>query len=450
MNECVILHDVRVIDPGSGTDSVRDLCILDGVLLNVLPDGRDGCVHVDGRGLVASPSFIDLHCHLRQPGSEDKETVRTGTMAAAAGGFGTVCCMPNTRPPMDTAANVRALLDIVRTDAVVEVLPFGTVTVGRLGREVADLEGLAVAGVVGFSDDGDYVLDSVVMRDALERAAELQLPVIDHAQDGGLVMGGVMNEGEVSTLLGVPGMPPAAEELAVCRDIALARTTGAHVHIAHITTGRAVEMVRRAQDEGLKVTAEATPHHMVLTDECAIIVEGQNGERGFNNQAKVNPPLRNSADAMAVARGLADGVISAIATDHAPHTVGNKQGSPESAAFGISGFETALGLVLKRYHEGVVSLPRLVHALTCGGAGILRLPDSRVSFPDDSLVNLTLFDPDYEWTVDSAHFLSKGKNTPVDGWTLRGKVLATFIAGKCVHVDEALRSRCTGGDITSQ
>ena len=449
MNERVVLHDVRVIDPCAGTDSVSDISIVDGLLVNAVPNAQEGCVHVDCRGLVACPTFIDVHCHLRQPGLEDKETVRTGTRAAAAGGFGTVCCMPNTRPPMDTVENISTLLDIVRKDGVVEVLPFGTVTVGRLGREVADLEGLAAAGVVGFSDDGDYVLDSCVMRDALVRAAELQLPIIDHAQDGGLVQGGVMSQGVVSERLGVQGMPPEAEDLAVCRDIELSRMTGAHVHIAHITTGRAVEMVRRAQDEGLKVTAEATPHHLVLTDECAS-VEGPSGTSVFNNQAKVNPPLRCAADTAAVVRGLADGVICAIATDHAPHTMSNKQGSPEQAAFGISGFETALGLVLKLYHEGTVGLPRLVHALTSGGAGILRLPDSRVSMPEDGLVNLTLFDPDLIWTVNSALFFSKGKNTPVDGWNLRGKVLATFALGKCVHVDEALRSRCTGGDITSQ
>ena len=449
MNERVILHGVRVIDPRAGTDIVRDICILDGLRLNVVPDMPEGFVHIDCRGLVACPSFIDLHCHLRQPGAEDKETVRTGTMAAAAGGFGTVCCMPNTRPPMGSAENISSLLDIVRRDAVVDVLPFGTVTIGRLGREVSDMEGLAAAGVVGFSDDGDYVLDSLVMRDALIRAAELQLPVIDHAQDGGLVLGGVMNEGEVSARLGVPGMPGEAEEVAVCRDIALARMTGAHVHIAHITTGRAVEMVRHARDEGLLVTAEATPHHLVLTDEC-VVAAAESGEIKFNNQAKVNPPLRGVADVAAVVRGLADGAICAIATDHAPHTLTDKQGTPEQAAFGISGFETALGLVLKPYHEGTVSLPRLIDALTTGGADILRLPDSRVSMSDNNLVNLTLFDPDYAWTVDSGRFLSKGRNTPVEGWTLRGKVLATYLAGRCVHADEALRMRCTGGEISSQ
>ena len=446
MSDSVVLHEVRVIDPPSGTDRVCDLFIADGVLSTQAGDESESCVHVDCRRLVATPAFIDIHCHLREPGFENEETIRSGTAAAAAGGFGTVCCMPNTRPPLDTPERIRSLLEIASRDAAVNVLPIATVTVGRLGQELADMEALADAGAVGFSDDGDYVLDACVMRDALLRAGELGLPVIDHAQEGRLVSGGVLNEGLVAQQLGLGGMPPEAEELAVCRDIALSRMTGAHVHIAHVTTARAVEMIRRAKEEGLLVSAEATPHHMTLTEEDAV-VEGPAGLLVFNNHAKVNPPLRTAADAQAVVRGLAEGVIDAVATDHAPHTSQDKSGSPDDAAFGIGGFETALGSVLSLSHCGDISLARLVHCLTAGPASILGVCSTGVGLFEKAVVDLVLFDPDLAWTVDSSRFLSKGRNTPLEGRSLRGKVLTLFVEGRCVFVEDTLLQRCSSGQI---
>ncbi len=446
MSDSIALHEVRVIDPPSGTDKVCNLFIEDGVLSTVAHNESQSYVHIDCRGLVAAPAFVDIHCHLREPGFEEKETILSGTAAAAAGGFGTVCCMPNTRPPLDTPERIRSLAEIVSRDAVVNVLPIATVTVGRLGQELADLEALADAGAVGFSDDGDYVFDACLMRDALLRAGELGLPVIDHAQDGRLVSGGVLTEGVVALQLGLAGIPPEAEELAVCRDIALSRMTGAHIHIAHVTTARAVEMIRRAKYEGLLVTAEATPHHMTLTEEDAV-TEGPSGLLLFNNDAKVNPPLRTAADAEAVTMGLAEGVIDAVVTDHAPHTRQDKSGSPRDAAFGISGFETALGSALTMFHRGAISLGRLVHCLTVGPAGILgaRCPD--VGLFEKAAVDLVLFDPELDWTVESARFLSKGRNTPLEGRSLRGKTLTLFVGGRCVYVEDALLQKCSGGQI---
>jgi dihydroorotase len=446
MSDSIALHEVRVIDPYSEIDKVCDLFIVDGVLSTRARDESESFVQVDCRGLVATPAFIDIHCHLREPGFEYKETIRSGTAAAAAGGFGTVCCMPNTSPPLDTPERIRSLLEIASRDAVVNVLPIATVTVGRLGQELADIEVLADAGAVGFSDDGDYVLDACLMRDALLRAGELGVPVIDHAQDGRLVSGGVLNEGLISLQLGLSGMPPEAEELAVCRDIALSRMTGAHVHIAHVTTARAVEMIRRAKEDGLLVSAEATPHHMTLTEEDAV-AEGPSGLLVFKNNAKVNPPLRTAADSRAVVRGLAEGVIDAVATDHAPHASRDKSGSPGDAAFGISGFETALGSVLTMFHRGDISLARLVHCLTAGPAGVIGVCSTDVGLFEKAVVDLVLFDPELVWTVESARFLSKGRNTPLERRSLRGKVLTLFVGGRCVYVENTLLQRCSGGQI---
>jgi dihydroorotase len=300
--------------------------------------------------------------------------------------------------------------------------------------------------VAGFSDDGDYVADSAMMRDALSQAARAGLPVMDHAQDGRLVSGGVLHEGDAARRLKLRGMPAEAEEVAVGRDIALARLTGGHAHICHITTARAVDMVRRAKDDGVRVTAEATPHHLTLTDaDC--IETGASGEVRFNNDAKVNPPLRGREDVQAVVRGLADGAIDAIATDHAPHTAADKVGSPGEAAFGISVFETALASVLELYHRGEVSLARLVHCLTVGPAGVLgaRLP--LPSAAPGAPACLVLFDPVASWVVDPTRFHSRGRNTPLAGRTLRGMVVATLLDGRFVYVADSLSGRCAGAEV---
>jgi len=443
MTRTIVFHDARLLDPGNGIDRVADLTVRDG---RVAPEaGADaGSIHVDCRGLVLSPAFIDLHCHLREPGGEAKETIASGTAAAAAGGFGTVCCMPNTNPVIDSVEHVDLLRERIARSASVRVLPIAAVTVGRRGETLVDCESLAGRGVVAFSDDGDYVSDARVMRDALKLGRTLGLPVIDHAQDGGVVAGGVMHEGEVSRLLGLPGMPAEAEEVAVGRDIALARLTGGHVHIAHITTARAVEMVRRARDEGVTVTAEATPHHMLLTDSDAVAY-GRDGAARFNAQAKVNPPLRTTRDAAAVIRGLMEGVVDAIATDHAPHTEADKRGAPERVAFGISGFETALAAMLTLCKEGPLTLTQVVRCLTTGPTTVLGRNAPCTGLLPGRAAELVLFDAETQWTVEVAHFVSRGRNTPLEGRRLNGRVLATFVDGSCVFVGGNLAARCTGG-----
>jgi len=440
----VVFHGARVIDPVSGVDAVGDVVLLNGVVAEQPCEIPEDCAHVDCRGLVIAPAFIDLHCHLREPGFEEKETVASGTAAAAAGGFGTVCCMPNTRPALDTVARLRTLQDIIRRDARVNVLPIAAVSLGRKGEALVDIRGLAAAGIVGFSDDGDYVADSVIMRDALSQAAGTGLPVIDHAQDGRLVSGGVLSEGAVAKRLRLRGMPVEAEELAVARDIALARLTGGHLHIAHITTARSVDMVRRAREEGVHVTAEATPHHMTLTDEDAVVTD-VSGMAHFNNQAKVNPPLRSAMDAAGVVAGVADGVIDAIATDHAPHTAADKSGSPGQAAFGISVFETALASVLTLCRSGELSLGRVVHCLTAGPAAVLGSRSPRAAITLGGPADVVLFDPDASWVVDASRFLSRGRNTPLEGRTLHGRVLATIVGGRCVFAADSLSALCSGG-----
>ncbi len=439
----VVFHDARVIDPLLGRDGVGDVVVLDGIIVERPGEVPAGCVHVDCRGLVIAPAFVDLHCHLREPGFEEKETVASGTAAAAAGGFGVVCCMPNTRPPLDSAARADAFSEIVRRDARVRVLPIAAVTLGRRGQALVDIRALASAGVAGFSDDGDYVADTVVMRDALSQAMGLGLPVIDHAQDGRLVAGGVLNEGHVARRLKLRGMPAEAEELAVARNIALARLTGGHVHIAHITTARAVEMVRRARNEGVWVTAEVAPHHMLLTDDDAMMLDSTGVPR-FVNQAKVNPPLRTRDDVAAVVRGVSEGVIDAIATDHAPHTLEDKSGSPGEAAFGISVFETALASALTASEQTDLSLARVVHCLTAGPAAVLKEGMVRPCLEPGSPASLVLFDPETKWTVDVSRFLSKGRNTPLEGRTLQGRVIATFVDGSCAFVSDSVFGERTG------
>lgn len=438
------LHDVRVIDPPSGRDGVGDVLVVGGTVVDSSAGLPGDTVHVDCRGLVAAPAFVDLHCHLREPGFEEKETIASGTAAAAAGGFGLVCCMPNTRPPLDTPAHLQTLLDIIEKDARVPVLPIAAVTLGRRGESLVDIRSLASAGVAGFSDDGDYVADAVIMRDALSQANGVGLCVMDHAQDGRLVGGGVLHEGAVARRIKLRGMAAEAEELSAGRDIALARMTGGHVHIQHITTARAVDMVRRARAEGVRVTAEATPSHLVLTDEDAVLTD-ESGIARFDNNAKVNPPLRPASDVAAVVRGIAEGAVQAIATDHAPHTAADKAGAPGAAAFGISVFETALATVLTLYHRGEVSLARLLQCLTSGPAAVLGPRFACPSLATGRSAGLVLFDPDASWVVDPSRFRSRGRNTPLAGRALRGVVLATLVNGRCVHVADDLARRCSGG-----
>jgi dihydroorotase len=373
---------------------------------------------IDCRGLVLVPGFMDLHCHLREPGFEHKETIATGTRAAAAGGFTTVCCMPNTDPAIDTAGTLRYVLDVAQREAAVRVRPIAAITRGRAGRELTDMAELAAAGAVAFSDDGNPVASSALMRYALEYANSFDRVVVDHCEDLALTNGAAMHEGLISERLGLPGWPAAAEDIIVARDLALAEATGARVHIAHVSTAGSVDLVRSAKRRGVRVTAEVTPHHLTLTDECV--------ERGaYDANCKVSPPLRTPRDIEALVKGLLDGAIDAIATDHAPHALVDKAVEFEQAAFGISNIETAFGQVMSLVHAGRLPFDLVIEKLTIGPCSVFGL-----ELPADDWV---LLDPDAEWAVDVEAFHSRGRNTPLHGASLRGRVMLTVCRGQVVH-----------------
>ncbi len=436
----LLIRGGRVLDPANGIDDVRDLLIEDAMIARVdkvieAPDARI----FDARGLLVSPGFVDLHTHLREPGFEYKETIATGTKAASRGGYTTVCAMPNTEPAMDSRATVEFVLQQA-IGASARVLPIGCITRGRQGKLLAELGELAGAGCVAFSDDGAPVGDAALMRHALEYARGIDRPVIDHCEDPGLA-GGVMHEGWVSSRLGLQGIPSASEETAVARDIALARQTGAHVHIAHVSTAGSVELVRRARAEGLRITAEVTPHHLTLTHEA---VMGRPGSDvlAYDTNAKMYPPLRAAEDVTACIEGLIDGTIDAIATDHAPHAVQEKLCEFDIAANGIVGLETALALVLTKAVDGRrLRLERVIEALTIGPVRALGL-DRHVpglgTLAPGAPADIAIIDLDATWVVDPAAFASKGKNTPLGGMTLRGRVVATLFAGDMVHQFEGV------------
>ena len=422
-------------------DERGDLLIRDGVVAAIQTEiaSPDGARVIDAAGLVACPGFIDLHCHLREPGFEYKETIATGTRAAARGGFTTVCAMPNTDPVMDSRAVVDFVLRLAREEGAVRVLPIGAVTAGSRGAALTEMAELAEAGAVGFSDDGHPVADANVMRQALSYASGLGLPIINHCEVPELSAGGVMNEGWVATRLGLKGLPRSAEEAMVARDIALAETTGGRLHVAHASTAGTVELVRQAKERGLKVTCEATPHHLTLTDETVLGRGAAAYEplsvSAYDTNAKVAPPLRSRPNVEAMVEGLRDGTVDLIATDHAPHASIEKMCTFDEAANGISVLETALGSLMSLVHSGALTLPTLVDRLTAAPARFLGvgLGTLRPGAPAD----VTLFDPAAEWVVDPAAFASRGKNTPLAGATLKGRVAATIAAGRVVHDDQS-------------
>ncbi len=430
----LLIQNGRLIDPGQNLDMPGSLLIAAGKIAWVgrgeeSPPGNN-CDVLDAQGLIVCPGFIDLHCHLRQPGFEDKETIASGTRAGARGGFTTIACMPNTKPPLDNKKTVDFVKITAASEGVVRVLPIGCVTKGRKGRDLADMGELVKAGVIGFSDDGDPVSTSELMRRALEYSLDFNPPIIDHCEDKALSRGGQMNEGRISTELGLNGIPNIAEENIVARDLDLAETTGGWLHIAHVSTEGSVELIRRAKDRGVRVTAEATPHHLTITEERV---------RGFNTNAKVSPPLRTERDVKALIKGLNDNTIDIIATDHAPHTAAEKSQPFDLAPFGISGFETALGSLMGLVHRGNISLVTLIDKLTAAPAGILGPKYGLGTLAVGSPADITLFDPELEWTVDTSEFASKGKNTPLAGERLKGKVMATIYGGKFVYKDKSLK-----------
>lgn len=411
----LLLKGGRLIDPRAGRDERVDILLIDGRIETIAgslppPTGTDV---VDLSGKIVAPGFIDMHVHLREPGFEHKETILSGCTAAAAGGFTAVCCMPNTNPCIDDESVVKFIQNKAKIvlGGLVDVYPIGAVTKGRKGEHLAPLAELAEAGVVAFTDDGDPVHDAEMMRRALEYAGMFNRPIIQHAQDVAMTKGGAMNEGFVSTELGLAGMPPIAEDVMIARDITLAGYTQGQYHVAHMSTAGATELVRQAKTKGLRVTCEATPHHFTLTDEAV---------RTFDTHTKMNPPLRTREDVEAIKEGLKDGTIDVIATDHAPHSFDEKQVEFAVAPFGIVGLETAIGLALTELvHPGVLSLQQLIEKCSINPRRILHLPE--ITIAEGEQANLTIFDPLAEWVVEPAAFKSKSKNTPFGGFKLKGR-----------------------------
>ncbi len=449
MNEKdILIRGGRIVDPGRGFDGVGDVLIRGG-RIGAGGERVDGAAVrglsvIDATGLVVCPGLVDIHCHLRDPGFEYKETIETGTRAAARGGFTTVCCMPNTNPPADSRATVEYIQRTAAATASVRVLPIGCVSKGRQGKEMAELGDLAAAGVVAFSDDGSPVADAALMRHALEYCRALDLPVSDHCEEPALAQEGVMHEGWVAARLGLRGQPAAAEETMVARDIALAELTGSHAHIAHVSTAGSVELVLRAKARGVPVTAEVTPHHLTLTHEIVMSSAALPDGLAYDTNAKVMPPLRTADDVAACVEGLRDGTIDAIATDHAPHAPVDKLCEFDDAPSGISGFETALALVLSLVQSGKLDLPTLVRRMTIGPVaawglhrheGLNGLGSLAAGAPGDVLV----FDPNLEWTVEPERFASKGRNTPLAGRTLKGQSVATISMGRMVFIGDRLK-----------
>jgi dihydroorotase len=428
----ILIHGGRIIDPGHRV-GMADLLIDHGVIVAVgqqfgAPASGAAMELIDARGLWVLPGLVDLHVHLREPGCEYKETIATGTAAAVAGGFTTVCCMPNTTPVNDSAEVTRWILERARTTGQATVYPIGAITQSLKGQKPNDCAAMQMAGCVALSDDGKPVMSDEVMRCAMQQAAAVDLPVIDHCEDLNLSGCGCMNEGPVSRALGWPAIPARAEGRMVERDIRLARETGARLHVAHVSTEGTVAAVRRAKAQGLPVTAEACPHHLLLTDEAV---------RLFGPNAKMNPPLRGEQDRAALVEGLADGTIDAIATDHAPHAEYEKQWGMQRAPFGVVGLETALALTLRLVQDGRLSLERAVACLTSVPARLLRLPKGTLTPGADA--DVTLVDPEARWTVDPERFRSKGRNTPFAGWHLKGRVVQTLVAGRVVFDSDSPR-----------
>jgi dihydroorotase len=424
----IVIRGGHVIDPGR-VNGVADVLIENGKVVAV---GRDllakarrqnGDVHViEASHTLVLPGFVDLHVHLREPGFEYKETIKTGTAAAAAGGFTSVCCMPNTHPVNDSQAITEFILEQARSAGHARVFPVGAITKGSEGKELAEIGDLRRAGCVAISDDGQPVMNSMVMRRAMEYALAFDVPVIDHCEDLHLSEGGCMNEGLVSTQLGLQGVPAAAEDVMVSRNLALAELTGARLHLAHLSTAGSVRMVREAKARGIRVTAEACPHHFTLTEEAV---------RGFNTLAKMNPPLRTWDDVHAIKEGLRDGTIDVIATDHAPHAGQEKQQEFAAAPNGIVGLETALPLTLALVEEGIFTLESAIEKLTTAPARAFNLSVGTLAPGADA--DVVIVDPQETWEIDPSRFRSKSRNTPFAGWKVKGRVKTTLLGGRVVY-----------------
>ncbi len=422
-----VLRGGRVIDPSQNLDATGDL---------ILEDGKTGAFEtaagasygddirvIDCAGLVVSPGFIDVHCHLREPGREDVETIATGARAAAVGGFTAVCAMPNTQPVTDNQAAVGFVLRQGQMANAARVHPIGAISLGQKGEALAEFGEMVGAGAVAVSDDGKPVASAHLMRTALEYARTFGIPVADHCEEPTLAAGGAMNEGIVSARLGLKGIPAEAEEIMVIRDILLARRTGGHVHLCHMSTKGSVELIRWGKERGIRVTAEACPHHLSLTE---------NEVNGYNTNAKMNPPLRTEEDVEAIREAVRDGTIDLVATDHAPHHYDEKEREFSDAPNGIVGLETALAVVVKwLVKPEIIDLPTLIQRMSVSPARTFGLPGG--SLQRGAVADVTVFDPTREWKVDAANFVSKGRNSPYSGHTLQGVVMCTIVGGRIVH-----------------
>lgn len=419
----IILQNGRIIDPFQGRDEIADIWVSGGKIVNPAQSFPEHAKCFDLRGKLVVPGLIDMHVHLREPGEEFKETIETGARAAAAGGFTAVACMPNTRPVNDNAAVTRFICEKA-AGCSAHVYPVGAISRQSKGEGLAEYGDMKQAGVIALTDDGMPVVDSRLMRRAMEYAKSHGLLVMSHSEEIALSRNGCMNEGAVSTRLGLRGIPTAAESIMVYREIALSELTGARVHIAHVSSAASLELIRQAKKRGVSVTAETAPHYFTLTDEAV---------SGYNTHAKMNPPLRSAEDRQAVCSALADGTLDAIATDHAPHSILEKEVEFSLAANGIVGLETALPLALALVHGGLLSVSRLVELMSCSPAQILGVPGGRLAVGDPA--DITVIDPERAFTFFAEKSYSKGKNTPFDGWSLRGKAILTLLAGRVTYSD---------------
>jgi dihydroorotase len=424
MSRKIVLRGGRVVDPSQALDARLDVALAGGKVVAVGKnlEAPEGAREIDCKGLVVTPGLIDVHVHLREPGQEHKETIATGAAAAAAGGFTAVCAMPNTDPPIDDPAAVGFVAAEGKRAGFSRVYPVGCISAGRAGQRLALVGEMVEAGAVAITDDGSPVMNSGLMRLALEYAKAFGIPVADHPEDLGLSANGHMNEGIVSTRLGLPGKPNASEDIHIVRDLLLAELTGGHIHLQHVSTRFGVEAIRQAKERGVHVTAEASPHHLVLTHEAV---------EGYRTEAKMNPPLRTVADMEGVRAGLADGTLDTIATDHAPHHYDEKEAAFAEAPNGIVGLETALGIILTHVvSEGVIDLPTMVERMSCQPARAFGLPGGTLA--PGSTADVTVFDPKERWTVDPTEFRSKSRNTPFAGWELDGRPRLTIVEGRVV------------------
>jgi len=422
--QTILIQKGRLIDPKRNIDAVMDIRVSGGIVREIAKkiDGQGTEQIIDARGKIVSPGLIDMHCHLREPGREDEETIETGTRAAVAGGFTAVAAMPNTQPVTDNQAAVGFILKQASNAGHARVYPVGAVTIGLAGEQMTEIGDLVNAGAVAVTDDGEPIRSSLVMRRVLEYSRIFNIPVIDHCEDLELSGEGVVNEGVVSTRLGLQGIPRIAEDIMTMRDISISAFTRGRLHIAHVSTGRSVELIREAKEEGVRVTAEVTPHHLVLTEEAVL---------GYDTDAKVNPPLRLEEDMHTLREALADGTIDCIATDHAPHHYDEKEKEFNYAPFGMVGLDTALGLIITELiHKRILDWEQLIRRMSLEPSQILNIPGGTIDV--GSPADITVIDPDMEWEVNPNDFYSKSRNSPFEGWKLKGRSVLTMVGGKVV------------------